>query len=114
MRIKRGTTKLKRRRKILKQAKGYRWGRSTKERQAYEALYHAATHAFRDRRVKKRDIRRLWQVKINAAVRGQGLSYSKFIAALKKNNIAVDRKILAGLAEKNSETFERIVKLVNR
>jgi len=114
MRIKRGTTSLKRRRKILKQTKGYRYGRSTKERQAREAIFHAATHAFRDRRKKKREFRRMWQIKINAAVREQGLSYSKFIDVLKKNNIGIDRKILASLAEKNPETFERIVKTVSK
>lgn len=108
-RIKRGTTSLKRRRKVLKQTKGYKWGRKSKERAAKEALLHAHTHAFHDRRKKKRDFRKLWQIKINAASRMEGLSYSKFIDLLKKNNIGLDRKILANLAEKQPEVFKKIV-----
>ena len=114
VRIKRGTIKLKKRKKTLSQVKGYRFGRSTKKRQAYEAISHAGNHAFAHRKDKKSDRRRLWQVKINAAVRIFGLSYSKFIDILKKKNIAVDRKILATLAEKNPETFKRVVKSVSR
>ena len=110
VRVKRGTTKLKRRKKILSQTKGYRFGRSTKKRQAHEAIVHAGNYAFAHRKDKKSDRRRLWQIKINAAVRGFGLSYSVFINALKKKNIAVDRKILATLAEENPKSFERIVK----
>ena len=110
VRVKRGTTKLKRRKKILSQTKGYRFGRSTKKRQANEAIVHAGNYAFAHRKDKKSDRRRLWQIKINAAVRGFGLSYSVFINALKKKNIAVDRKILATLAEENPKSFERIVK----
>lgn len=113
VRIKRGTIKIKRRRKILKRAKGYQFGRSTKERQAREALFHAGSYAFAHRKDKKADKRRLWQVKINAAVRSLGLSYSVFIDKLKKKNIVVDRKILSTLAEKNPDSFERIVKLVS-
>lgn len=112
-RIKRGTTSLKRRRNVLKQTKGYRFGRSTKERQAREAIFHAGSYAFAHRKDKKADRRRLWQIKINAAVRPLGLSYSKFINTLKKKNIAVDRKILATLAEKNPKSFERIAKTVS-
>ena len=103
---------MKRRRNILKQVKGYRFGRGTKERQAREAIFHAGNYAFAHRRDKKADFRRLWQIKINAAVRPLGLSYSKFINALKKNNIALDRKVLATLAEHNTKVFEAIVKKV--
>ena len=103
---------MKRRRNVLKQVKGYRFGRSTKERKAREAIVHAGKYAFTHRREKKNDFRRLWNIKINAGVRPLGLSYSTFIGALKKKGIALDRKILAQLAEFHPETFERIVKEV--
>lgn len=115
-RVKRGTTTLKRRKNILKKTKGYRYGRSTKKRQAKEAIAHAGTHSFAHRRAKKNDFRRLWNIKINAAVRGLSsdekntLSYSKLIGMLTKNKIELDRKILADIAENNPESFERIVK----
>lgn len=108
-RVKRGVLKTKTRRNILKQVKGYRFGRSTKEAAAHEAIAHAGASAFEHRRDKKGVNRRLWNVKINAVLRPEGLSYSKFIDALKKKNIAVDRKILANLAEHNLETFQRVV-----
>ncbi len=109
-RVKRGVIKAKRRRKVLSQTKGYRFGRSTKEAQAREAIVHAGTYAFAHRKDKKSDRRKLWQVKINAAVREQGISYSKLVGELKKKGIILDRKILASLAEENPKTFERIVK----
>lgn len=109
-RVKRGTTSMKRRRNILRQAKGFRFGRGTKEIQAKDALLHAGSHSFAHRRDKKSDRRRLWQVKINAALRPLGYSYSKFIGALTKKGYMVDRKILADLAENNAPTFERVVK----
>lgn len=108
-RVKRGVLKTKTRRNLLKQAKGYRFGRSKKEANAMEAMMHAGAYAFAHRRDKKGDMRNLWNVKINAAVRPEGLSYSRFIDALKKKNIAVDRKILALLAEHNPDTFKRVV-----
>ena len=108
-RVKKGTIAAKTRRNILKKVKGYRFGRSTKEAQAYEALVHAGKYAFAHRRDKKNDFRRLWNIKINAALRKEGLTYSKFIGSLKKKNIVLDRKILAGLAEHNPESFKRIV-----
>lgn len=109
-RVKGGTTALKRRRSTLSKVKGYRFGRSTKKRQAREAIVHAGMHAFAHRRDKKNDFRRLWSVQINAAVRKLGLSYSAFIGLLKKKDVKLDRKILAGLAEHNPESFERVVK----
>ncbi len=112
-RVKRGVTKLKRRRNILAQVKGYRFGRSTKERVAKEAIAHAGRYAFRDRRTKKRLARNLWSVRINAAARPIGLSYSKLIGALKKSNITLDRKSLSALAKDYPEAFERLVKSVN-
>ncbi|MEK7555103.1 MAG: 50S ribosomal protein L20 [Patescibacteria group bacterium] len=111
-RVKRGTIAHKKRERILKYTKGFRWGRKSKERAAKEALLHAWTHAFQGRKQKKRDYRSLWQVKINAAVRPEGISYSRFISALKKHKIIVDRKILADLAEHEPHAFKKIVQLV--
>ena len=93
----------------MKQTKGYRHARSSKERAAREAIVHAGAHAFAHRRDKKSDFRRLWQIKIGAAVKPLGFSYSRFIGALKKKNIAIDRKILADLAEYNPDVFARVV-----
>ncbi|MCP6719249.1 MAG: 50S ribosomal protein L20 [Patescibacteria group bacterium] len=109
VRVKRGKTAHKRRKRILKQVKGFRWGRKSKYRLAKDALFHAWTYAYRDRRNKKRDFRSQWQVQINAAVREKEVSYSKFINALKKNKIEIDRKILAELAQKHPEIFDKIV-----
>ena len=111
-RVKRGTIATKRRRNVLKYTKGFRWGRSKKERAAKEALLHAWTHAFQGRKQKKRDYRAIWNVKINAAVRPLGLTYGRFIAGLKKNNITLDRKILAELAENSPAVFAKIVEEV--
>src|SRR3990167_711886 len=110
-RVKRGLHAAKKRRKTLKYAKGFRWGRKSKEKQAREALLHAWTYAFHGRKLRKRDFRRLWQAKINAAVRQNGFSYSKFMEALKKKNIELDRKILAELAEKRPDVFGKILEM---
>jgi large subunit ribosomal protein L20 len=107
-RVKRGVIKNKRRKNVLSQTKGYRFGRSTKEAAAKEAISHAGTYAFAHRRDKKADKRSLWQVQINAAVRGLGTTYSKFIGELKKANIGVDRKILSDIAINKPETFKRV------
>ena len=111
-RVKRGTIKNKRRKNVLAQVKGYRFGRSKKEAMATEAIAHAGMHAFDHRKDKKADRRRLWQTRINAAVRALGMTYSRFIEALKKKNIEVDRKVLADIALKNPESFNRIVNQV--
>lgn len=108
-RVKRGVVAHKKREKILKYTKGFRWGRKSKERAAKEALLHAWTNAFRGRKGKKRVFRRLWQVRINAAVRAEGMNYSGFIAGLKKNKIGLDRKILADLAVNNPDVFKKVV-----
>lgn len=113
-RVKRGTTANKRRAKVLKYTKGFRWGRKSKERAAKEALLHAWTHAFRGRKEKKRVYRQLWNVKINAAVRDGGMSYSRFIAALKKKGIALDRKVLADIAEHEPAAFKEILSTVKK
>lgn len=109
VRVKRGTTSLKTRKNVLKRVKGYRFGRSKKERQAREAIAHAGNHAFAHRRKKKGDFRRLWTVRLNAALRPLGFSYSRFIDALKKKNIALDRKVLSQIAHEQPDTFKRIV-----
>lgn len=103
---------MKRRRKILRQVKGFRWGRKSKERLAKEALLHAGIHRFHDLRKKKRNFRKLWQIKINAAARMRGLSYSVFMNKLKKAKIGLNRKILAELAEYHPEVFEEIIKKI--
>jgi len=109
-RVKRGTVSVKRRRNVLKQTKGFRWGRKSKERAAREALLHAGLHAFNDRRKKKRNFRKVWQIQIGAAARTQSISYSKLIGALKKANIELDRKVLADMAAKYPHVFEAVVR----
>lgn len=108
-RVKRGTLKTKRRRYILAQTKGYRFDRKSKERVAKEAIKHAGIHAFRHRRAKKREFRHLWAIRINAAARPLGYSYSKLIGALKKKNIALDRKSLSTLAKDHPQVFKQVV-----
>jgi large subunit ribosomal protein L20 len=108
-RVKKGVHALKRRRSILKQTKGMRHGRSTKERQAKEALLHAGNYSFAHRKDKKSHNRKLWNIKINAGSRELGMSYSKLIGSLKKNKVELDRKIMSDLAENNPETFKRVL-----
>ena len=110
-RVKRGTTANKRRRNVLKQTKGFRWGRKSKERLAREALLHAGVHRFNDNRKKKRVRRTLWSIKINAGARTNGITYSKLIHALKTKHVELDRKILSTLAEHNPAVFKQIVEL---
>lgn len=99
----------KRRKKVLKKAKGYLNARSKKYKAAKEALMKAGTYAYRDRKAKKRTMRALWQIRINAKVREYGLSYSKFIHALKLSKIEIDRKVLSELAIDNPKVFAKIV-----
>jgi len=112
VRVKRGKTSHKRRKHLLKHAKGFRWGRKAKYKMAKEAIFHAWRYAYRDRKVKKREFRKLWQIQINAACRQYGIPYNKFIAGLKKNKIELDRKILSGLAQNYPQIFEKIVENV--
>ncbi len=112
-RVKGGVMAQKRRKNVLARAKGYRYGRSKKERYAHEALLRAGKYAFAHRRDKKNDFRSLWIVRLNAAVRGSGhRSYSTFISTLKKNGVALDRKVLATFAAEHPEIFARIAKKV--
>ena len=111
-RVKRGVMHNKRRKNVLKQTKGFRWGRKKLIKVAKTAVLKAGAYAYRDRRAKKRSARALWQVQLNAAVREYGLSYSKFIAGLKKAKIEMDRKVLASLAQKHPAVFAKIVEKV--
>jgi len=120
-RVKGGKTSNKRRKNILAMTKGYRFGRSTKKRQAREAIFHAGKYAFAHRRDKKNDYKRLWNVRINAGLdalavmgpNGKELSYSRFMGALRKKGILLNRKMLSTLAEQNPEALSRIVKKVS-
>ena len=107
-RVKRGKIAHKKRERLLRLTKGFRWDRKSKERAAKEALLHALSRQFRGRKEKKRNFRRLWNVRINAASRAGGVSYSRLIAGLKKHRIAIDRKILADLAKHEPEVFKKI------
>ncbi len=111
-RVKRGPRKRIRRSKILRQAKGYWGARSRNYRTAKEAVERALQYAYRDRRTRKRDFRRLWIIRIKAAAEQNGMSYSRFIHGLKESNIALDRKMLADIAVHSPQTFLRIVEKV--
>ncbi len=108
MRVKTGTVRRKRHKKILKMAKGFYSGRRKHFRKAKEQIERSLVYAFRDRKQKKRDFRKLWIVRINAACRLNGISYSRFINGLKKAGIELDRKILADLAMNEPETFAAV------
>ncbi len=110
-RIKRGVTKRRRHKKILKMAKGYFLGRSKLYKSAHEAVMHALDYSYRDRRNIKRDMRRLWIMRINAAARLNGLSYSVLMDGLRRANVTVDRKILADLAVRDAAAFTRIAEM---
>src|SRR3989344_4128148 len=111
-RVKKGKSAHKHRKHLLKNAKGFKYGRKSKYKLAKDALRHAWTYAYRDRKVKKRDFRQLWQLQINEAARKLGINYSRFINGLKKKNIEIDRKILSQLIEKYPAIFEKIVEEV--
>lgn len=102
----------KRRRNILDEAKGYRFARSKKKAAAREAIYHAQLHAFAHRKDKKNDFRRLWTVRINAALMPHGIKYSRFVNMLKTKNVELNRKMLATLAAENPAAFDRVVEQV--
>jgi len=108
-RVTRGNKKLLRRKKILKLAKGFFGTKKSNYRTAKEAVEKSLTYAYRDRRNKKRDFRKLWNIRINAAVREHDMNYSKFINGLKKADILLNRKVLSNLAISDPETFKLIV-----
>lgn len=108
-RVKKGVNANKTRRNKLKMVKGYRFGRSTKEKLANEAIKHAGRNALRDRRKKKGNFRRLWITRLNAALRPLGFSYSRFIDVMNKKEVGVNRKVLSEIAKENPESFKRIV-----
>lgn len=107
-----GPYRRRRHKKVLAQARGFRQARSQRYKVASEAVLHAGQHAYIGRKLRKRNFRTLWIQRLNAAVREHDLSYSRFIAGLKKANIELDRKILADLAVRDPKTFEQIVKKV--
>jgi len=113
-RVKGGLMAQKRRRNILEQVKGYRLQRSKKKRVAREAIYHAETYAFAHRKDKKADFRRLWTVRINAALNLFDIKYSRFIKSLSDKSIKLDRKVLATLALERPESFKRVVDASNK
>ena len=110
-RVKGGPKTRQRRKKVLKLAKGYRGGRSRLYRTAVDAVHRALAYAYRDRRARKRDFRRLWITRINAAARLHGISYSRLMDALKKAHIELDRKILADLAVNDPGAFSKIAEM---
>ncbi|MBI2051740.1 50S ribosomal protein L20 [Candidatus Roizmanbacteria bacterium] len=111
-RVKGGPKRKRRHKKVLKLAKGYWMSRSKQFKKAKESVLHAGEYAFMGRKRKKRDFRRLWIIRINAAVREAGLTYNTFISLLKKKNIEIDRKILAQIATEHPQIFEKIVEKV--
>jgi len=111
-RVKRGTTHLKKRRKLMKQVKGYRWGRKNLLRLAKVAATKAGAYAYRDRRNRKREFRKLWQIRINAAARVNGLTYSTLIDKLNKADVKLNRKVLSEIGAGYPEIFGKIVERV--
>jgi large subunit ribosomal protein L20 len=112
-RVKRGTIKNKRRKNVLKHTKGYVYGRSTKERQGREAIMHAGAHQFNHRRQKKQNFRRYFNIRLNAALHEQNLTFSRFMGMLRKQNVGLNRKMLAEIAHEHPESFKRIIDKVS-
>ncbi|OGM15402.1 50S ribosomal protein L20 [Candidatus Woesebacteria bacterium RIFCSPLOWO2_01_FULL_43_11] len=106
------STSARRHRKFLARAKGFKQARRVRIQAAKEALLHAGQYAYHGRKLRKRDLRSLWIIRLNSAVREEGLSYSKFVAGLKKAEIELDRKILADIAVNDPNTFKKIVEIV--
>src|SRR6202022_1643762 len=113
-RIKRGLSKIKHRRKVMKLVKGFRAARRRNYRVANEALLHSLIYAFRDRRVRKRDFRSLWITRINAAARQEGLTYSRLVSGLKKEGVNINRKVLADLAINDAGAFSKLLALAKK
>jgi large subunit ribosomal protein L20 len=113
-RVKRGMMSLKKRHKVLKAVKGFRGARGRNYKAANEALLHSLIYAFRDRRVRKRDIRSLWITRINAAARQEGLTYSRLVSGLKKEGVNINRKVLADLAINDAGAFSKLLALAKK
>ena len=111
-RVKRGVGHVKKRKALLKRTKGFRKGKRNLIKLAKTADTRAGAHAYRDRKVKKRNMRRLWQIRINAAVRALDTTYSKFIGGLKNKEVNIDRKVLSEIAQKEPKVFKKIVEFV--
>lgn len=112
MRTRKGSARTRTKKRIMRQVKGYRGGRGTLLRTAKETLLRSGQYAYRDRRVRKREFRRLWIIRINAAVREHGIRYSEFINGLKQANIELDRKMMAEMAVADPEAFSQLVEKV--
>ena len=113
-RVKGGPATRQRRKRVLKLAKGYYCDKSKKYRVAKQAVMKSGNYAYRDRKAKKRDFRRLWIARINAAARMNGMSYSTFISGLKRNGVAVNRKVLADLAVHDQDAFAELVAIAKQ
>jgi large subunit ribosomal protein L20 len=113
-RVKRGVAAHRRHRKVLAQVKGHYSTNNRLYKRAHESLMHALQYAYRDRRVRKRDMRRLWIVRINAAARINGIAYSRFIQGLKAANVVVDRKMLADLAVRDAAAFAAVAEIAKQ
>lgn len=113
-RTKTGTTRLRRHKKILKLAQGYRQSRSKRYKVAKEAVLHAGEYAFSGRKQKRRNLRRLWIIRLSAAVKEHGISYNKFISAAEAAKILLNRKILADIAVRDEATFGKVVEKVKK
>lgn len=113
-RVKRAKIHVKKRRNLLRRVKGYRWGRKNLIKLAKTAAKKAGAYAYRDRKNKKREMRQLWQIKINAACRENNTTYSEFMGQLKKSKVELDRKILAQLAEKYPLVFKQITEFIKK
>lgn len=113
-RVKRAVNAQKKRRSILESAKGYRGQRSRLYRKAKEQMLHSQTYAYRDRRARKGEFRKLWITRINAATRQNGLSYNRFVQGLKNAGVEVDRKILADLAVRDEQAFAALVDVAKK
>lgn len=113
-RVKRAVSARKHRKGLMKHAKGFKYGRKSKFKLAKDALRHAWTYAYRDRKAKKRTFRNLWNLQINALARQNGINYSRLIHGLKEKKIELDRKILSELAKKHPDIFKKIIEEVKR
>jgi len=108
-RVTKGKAVSTKKKKVLKATKGFLWGRKSKFKLAKDAYRHAQAHAYKDRRRKKRDFRQLWQIRINAAARQNGLTYSQLIDKLNKSEIRINRKMLALIAQKEPDSFTKLI-----